>query len=217
LNGYPYPWITPIEFLETGLDHQLVPFLAPHFDAISLVVACEEGMHACVWWPVQYFSLWDVATWLRCGTSWWKLELIALCNPIPHDIPCDAVWSLKSLPQYLFSKIYITMALPLCTRNSSLHQEVWSFLKITCPPQTASSPMRLRSPPLPPCRVPPNACLLELRKCEATVLAQLGIVLHSWCMHSGPQGLEWLHTEHGLWAGQIMCAHGVASPFGNGH
>ena len=36
----------------TGLDHQLVPFLAPHFDAVSLVplvVTCEEGMHACVW------------------------------------------------------------------------------------------------------------------------------------------------------------------------
>ena len=58
--------------------------------------------------------------------------------------------------------------------------------------------MRLRSPPLPPCRVPPNACLLELRKCEATVLAQLGIVLHSQSMHSGSQGLEWTHAKCSL-------------------
>src|SRR6266481_1263465 len=75
---------------KTGLDHQLVPFLAPHFDTISLVppvVACEEGMHACIWWPVQYFSLWDTVTWLRHGTSQRRLELIELCN----SIPCDKV------------------------------------------------------------------------------------------------------------------------------
>ena len=39
---------------------------------------------------------------------------------------------------------------------------------------------------------------LELHKCEATLLMQLGIVLHGQCMHSGLQGLEWMHAEHGL-------------------
>ena len=64
------------------LDCQCVCFLAhhlrfPHLDAVSLVVAgddrwMESGMHACVWWPLQW-PLQCPSSW-NAMTSWWLIN-----------------------------------------------------------------------------------------------------------------------------------------------
>ena len=64
------------------LDCQCACFLAhhlrfPHLDTVSLVVAgddrwMESGMHACVWWPLQW-PLQCPSSW-NAMTSWWLIH-----------------------------------------------------------------------------------------------------------------------------------------------